>query len=589
MLWPLVSDTNHFDYDAGLPPVERLPNRKEQQATARRELRFRLMGMTIEWEEEPFEWIRPQRFGITRRYLNGPVAEARARAEFIARPEGGTRLVYQVWARPRNVVGFLLIPFQVGWISARKFAATVRRYDQLAFQGKPFLELGGTARFAPGGRARLETLCKTLLVEGVASHLVTRLAETIKHADDLAVSRLRPYALADAWRSDRHEVLKLCLLATRLGLLDFRWDVLCPLCRGPKSTNTTLREVHAQVHCESCNIDFTANFDQSVELTFRPNASVRCLDIREFCVGGPQITPHIVAQQLLGSKEQRNLTLPLEEGRYRLRVLGFPGGPFFRSDADGQPKAVFRTSTKGWFQEEAHLNPTPMLQLENETDREQLFILERLAWSDQATTAAEVIALQIFRDLFANEALRPGEQISVGSMTILFTDLRHSTRLYREIGDAPAFGRVMKHFDLLREALVEEEGALVKTIGDAVKGVFRRPVSALQAVLKAQQRLAASSEPSLPLLLKVGIHHGPCIAVNLNERMDYFGSTVNIAARLVNLSSGEDIVISHAVYADPEVDEWFHRSGQTVRVEPAESTLRGFGDETFGIWRVRSG
>src|ERR1051325_10297994 len=136
---------------------------------------------------------------------------------------------------------------------------------------------------------------------------------------------------------------------------------------------------------------------------------------------------------------------------------------------------------------------------------EQLFILERMAWSDQAATASEVTALQVFRDLFANEALRPGEQISVGTLTVLFTDLRGSTQLYREIGDAPAFGRVMNHFDVLREAIAEEDGALVKTIGDAVMAVFRHPAAALRAILKAQAKLASPPEGGQPLKLKVGI------------------------------------------------------------------------------------
>ena len=139
--------------------------------------------------------------------------------------------------------------------------------------------------------------------------------------------------------------------------------------------------------------------------------------------------------------------------------------------------------------------------------------MERMAWSDQAATAAEVTALQVFRDLFSNEALRPGEQISVGTLTVLFTDLRGSTQLYREIGDAPAFGRVMTHFDVLREAIRCEEGALVKTIGDAVMAVFRRPAGALRAILKAQATLADPPDGLRPLMLKVGIHSGPCIAV----------------------------------------------------------------------------
>src|SRR5439155_5493207 len=124
-------------------------------------------------------------------------------------------------------------------------------------------------------------------------------------------------------------------------------------------------------------------------------------------------------------------------------------------------------SADGWCNGELRLSLRPSLRLENTTDSEQLFILERMAWSDQAATAAEVTALQVFRDLFAHEALRPGDQISVGSLTVLFTDLKDSTRMYREIGDATAFGHVMNHFDILKQVIADEDGALVKTIGDS--------------------------------------------------------------------------------------------------------------------------
>src|SRR3989442_13149618 len=134
----------------------------------------------------------------------------------------------------------------------------------------------------------------------------------------------------------------------------------------------------------------------------------------------------------------------------------------------GRCVATVRATNDGWANEELEVATEAGLTFENATDVEQLFILERTAWSDDAATAAEVTALQVFRDLFASEALRPGEQISVGTLTVLFTDLKNSTRLYREIGDATAFGRVMNHFDVLKQAIAAEDGALVKTIGDAV-------------------------------------------------------------------------------------------------------------------------
>jgi len=592
-LWPLVADTDRFNRDANIPPIKRQPQNTDSAADGGQRLQIFFLGMAIEWDEEPFEWVRPQRFGVMRRYLSGPVAGLQMSAEFNPEPDGGCRLIYQIRARPRNWIGQLLIPVQIGWLTARKFETIIRRYDQLAANrkslrpGTPADFLHEPVRLAPGGRERIAVLSKTLVAKGVSSQLVDRLTEFIEKADDITLSCLRPYALAENWEVSRRDILELCLHATREGLLEFRWELLCPLCRGAKQTSTSLGGIRSKVHCDSCNIDFTANFERSVELKFRPNPIIRKIDVREFCIGGPQVTPHIVAQQLLEAGANRSITLSFEEGRYRMRTMQKPGGQFLSISSDGQPQATLRLETSGWPADEARVISTALLQLENATNQKQLFILERMAWNDQAVTAAEVTALQAFRDLFANEALRPNEQISVGSLTILFTDLRDSTRLYREIGDAPAFGCVMNHFDILRTALAAEEGALVKTIGDAVMAVFRHPAAALRTVLRAQQILASPPPGTRPLRLKAGIHYGPCIAVNLNDRLDYFGSTVNIAARLEGLSSGNDIIISSNVRSDPEVADLLAKTNG-IFIEPLEAVLKGFDQERFELWRVMS-
>src|SRR5260370_9651347 len=109
---------------------------------ARRRLRLFFLGMAVEWEEQPFEWTRPQRFGVVRRYTKGPIAELRVLAELIPREtssEGrkstGTKLVYQLWARPRGLLGLIIIPVQIGILSAGNFARTVRDYEGLARLG----------------------------------------------------------------------------------------------------------------------------------------------------------------------------------------------------------------------------------------------------------------------------------------------------------------------------------------------------------------------------------------------------------------------------------------------------------------------
>ena len=88
------------------------------------------------------------------------------------------------------------------------------------------------------------------------------------------------------------------------------------------------------------------------------------------------------------------------------------------------------------------------------------------------------------------------------------------------------------------------------------------------------------------LQLKAGLHTGPCIAVTLNDRLDYFGSTVNLAARLEGQSTGDDVVISNAIYNDPEVRDFLSDPQHGLLVARFEMPLKGFDDEKFSLWRV---
>ena len=226
----------------------------------------------------------------------------------------------------------------------------------------------------------------------------------------------------------------------------------------------------------------------------------------------------------------------------------------------------------------------PTIRLINETDQARTFELVRTTWSDQAATAADVTILQVFRDLFSSEVLRPGEEISIGSTTLMFTDLRDSTRLYREIGDAPAFGRVREHFEILEKAVAEEGGSIVKTMGDAIMAAFRSPVSAVRAISKIQKQIAVRGDP--PLSIKAGIHHGPCIVVNLNDRLDYFGSTVNIAARLPNFSKGGEAIISEPIRNDQEVLEFLEKNAPPNSLVRFQAEIRGY-DQAVDLWRIK--
>jgi len=579
-LWPLVADTNRFDRDAGTPPVERLTERDAELHNARCAVRQRLFGVTLQYEQEPFEWIFPDEFSVTRNYSKGPLASLAVHGWLRYDGSGGTRCTYEVRARPRNVLGRAAIPVQIGVLYKRTFLSTFRRYDELVQAGTTWARTTRPRRLTRDAQLRLRRGVEQLGGDGDDSDAeqrddAERLGRFLHDADDDAVARIRPYAIADSWRRPRREVLELFLRATRAGLVGFRWDVLCPRCGVAKASVPHLDELPREVHCPTCNIDYEANFARSVELAFRVTPAIRPVSSDEYCIGAPMATPHVVAQVLVGPGERVSLRPQLAPGRHRVRCYELPGSLSIVAVEGAAHTLDLTVSPRGWPDTEPVVGLHPTLEIHNATDGEELVLIERTTWNDQAVTAAEVTALQEFRDLFAREALRPGEQISVGSLAVVFTDLRSSTQLYRRIGDAVAFGHVLHHFDVLRSAVTRWDGTVVKTIGDAVMAVFPTPARAVRAMLDAEEGVRTLGPGGDPFHLKVGVHYGPCIAVTLNGTLDYFGTTVNLAARLEGLSSGADLVLSDEVRNDPEVAGLVDAASNLACVSE-EAEVKGF-------------
>ncbi len=171
-------------------------------------------------------------------------------------------------------------------------------------------------------------------------------------------------------------------------------------------------------------------------------------------------------------------------------------------------------------------------------------------------TAKRILANQTFRDVYKADNLNIDQRLKITSLTFLFTDLKGSTALYERVGDLAAFDLVRAHFRALLEIIASEAGAVVKTIGDAVMATFVRPEQAIAAGLRMRKAMDALNEErgTQDLLVKIGIHEGACLAVMLNERQDYFGQTVNIAARVQGQASAQAINATGPVVKSPAVD-----------------------------------
>lgn len=528
-LWDAVADTDTFNEKVGLPVVA-----FKTTAPGRREGRFRILGMDVSWDEFPFEFEAPTRLSVLRRYHGGPLEEMSSSISLAPGAEAGTTiLTHTVRARPRHFLGAWIAHVQIGFLTKRGFDRVYRAMERNLVAGRT-----AYVKQPAIGPALGKTLRRSL--EGVeqAELLVSYL--TTGDAADL--TRMRPFHLAKQWDLPRTDALRLCLQATRAGVLDASWVLVCPHCRGPQESAHHLKDLDFDVFCESCNLDFSADFDLLTELTFSLSAQWKELDVPVYCIGGPGRTPHVTAQWRIGPGTSAAFVLNLAPGAYRLRTA--VGTWTVYADVAGDHAAGDLQVELGAPHEAISVNPHLSLQISNPFDTEQTVLLERTAWADEACPASYVTAQQDFRDLFPDEVLAPDLTVKIGHVAILFTDLKDSTALYQRSGDAPAFKLVRQHFDLLTEAVRQYEGAVVKTIGDAVMAVFNRPEQALNAAVAMHQTLKALSTPDgQPVILKTGLYSGPCFAVTLSDRLDYFGSTVNLAARMQNESQGGDIIV----------------------------------------------
>ncbi|NLS06575.1 adenylate/guanylate cyclase domain-containing protein [Rhizobium sp. P32RR-XVIII] len=418
--------------------------------------------------------------------------------------------------------------------------------------------------------------------------VVDAIERLVREAPDRKLCRVNPLAFAASEGLNEEQVINAFLHASQLGVFDLSWNVLCPGCGGVLDANTSLRTVQSDEYsCALCAAGYEPTLDEMVEVTFTISPRVRHIEahnphelppleyyrqiywssgvdlpedgfeekIDEFIVECLELPP--------GEKAVISLQLPAEF------VIVFE--PVTHSaqflDVKGEPTKERQSLSLVFDRAHRHseplkLRPGPMrISLENHTDVRTLpsvavandALHELLGRRRPFLTAKRLLSNQTFRDIFRTDTIEVDQRLKITSLTFLFTDLRGSTELYERVGDLAAFDLVKTHFGILNEIVGAEAGAVVKTIGDAVMATFPTPDRAVVAAMRMREAMRKLNDErgSEDLLLKIGIHEGPCIAVNLNERQDYFGQTVNIASRVQHLATSREIFATGSVLGDP--------------------------------------
>ncbi|TMP97215.1 MAG: adenylate/guanylate cyclase domain-containing protein [Verrucomicrobia bacterium] len=456
----------------------------------------------------------------------------------------------------------------------------------------------------------------TVLRQSAKPEPVNAIKKLIEDAPDRELCRINALAFAAEHELDEEDVIAAFLHGARRGIFDVSWNILCPGCGGVLDSGTTLKTVNqAEYRCALCAVGYEPTLDEIVEVTFTISPRVRKIAAHD-----PETLPWIeYYKQVYWSsgfdlpddetlakliKEVTLDTIELPAGEKVVLSLQLPEAFVIVFDpvvhmsqfieVTGEPTRKPQSLAFVMTKDHAptgtiQMRPGPLrISLENRSNVRTLpgiwvagnKLHDLLASRRPFLTAKRLLTNQTFRDIYRTDTLDLDQRLKITSLTFLFTDLKGSTELYERVGDLVAYDLVRAHFQVLNEIVAAERGAVVKTIGDAVMATFPTPDRAMAAALKMR---GAVKDLKGDLLLKIGIHEGPCLAVSLNDRQDYFGRTVNIAARVQGLATSRSIFATRRVVTDSKASKLLQSNG--IAATPEKRSLRGIANQ-FEIFEI---
>ena len=455
----------------------------------------------------------------------------------------------------------------------------------------------------------------SVLRQSADAQCVAAIERAVREAPDRDLCRVNALTFAAQDGLNEERVIAAFLHAARLGLFELSWNVLCPGCGGVLDAGATLKTLNREEYaCGLCASGYEPILDEMVEVTFTVSSRVRRIAAhspdtlpeveyyRQIFWGSGVDLPETLGDSLaaftidsieLPPSEKAVLSVQLPSDFVILFDPVTHGAQFI--DVKGEPTRERQTLSMVFNKLQTlvgtvELQPGPLrVSLDNQTDRRVLPGLwiagdrlhDLLGRRRPFLTAKRLLTNQTFRDIYRTDTLDVDQRLKITSLTFLFTDLKGSTALYERVGDLVAYDLVRQHFRVLHEVVAAEAGAVVKTIGDAVMATFPTPDRALAAALRMREEMARinTERNNEDLLLKIGIHEGPCLAVTLNDHQDYFGQTVNMAARVQGLASSRAIIVTKPVVDDPNAAKILEKSGLHPTMQHA--VLRGIGEETM--------
>ncbi len=436
----------------------------------------------------------------------------------------------------------------------------------------------------------LKTLVST--DEFIAPDDISKFRESLTHLKEWDTFRINPYDFAVKYSLDPEKTLRLFIYATKASIFTFEWSLLCPYCGGREHSHDSLNQLAKELyHCTVCDVDLDVIADSLMEVSFSMNSRISGFipdphssqsNYNRYFFSDHFVRPESYLKLINSQPKQRFTVLNInqkalvkinETPAMKHRIYSLDSHSVFTAffndrHCSDTRKIEVTHGDKGFLEKEETIDCGPAeILIKNEsgkklgvviTSPESDKIAEALQdhppYFRQFATGKMMLNNQPFREMFLVDNLPNDLSLKISDITVMFTDLKGSTEMYNQTGDVKAYRLVQEHFSILQNLVQKNRGAIVKTMGDAIMASFNTPLEAVTSAASMIEDIDSFNktikENGMSIGLKIGIHRGPVIAVKANQTLDYFGQTVNIAARVQGLAESGEIFLTADVWND---------------------------------------
>lgn len=438
--------------------------------------------------------------------------------------------------------------------------------------------------------------------------------------DDLI--RINPIFISNKFQMNEKEVTNIFIEASRAGIFDLSWSLICPTCGAILIQNESINELNRDSHyCTICELDVPVRLDDYVEVVFKftPGIISSKVDLSQYQHENFSsfFSRSFVRSKSLENYSKNNLldftfisageirkfkTTVVKGSLYRLIGININKTYYIKASSSTNKKIPIIDITDNGFPEgELNIYPGELeIEVKNcsseavglsfvKTEPE---LLSNILKNDPPyfkpfLSGKVLLNNNTFRQLYKIEELSANLKLNLRSLTLLFTDLKGSTEMYDKIGDIAAYNLIQQHFQVLENIVDKYNGAVIKTMGDAIMAAFSTPEDGLLASIDMLTDIKSVNIKDInSLCLKIGLHEGHALVINRDNKLDYFGQNVNIAARIQGIAGPDELFISQRVFDFKSIKKALYDRKKSIKIYKRETRLKGVG-ETQTVYKVK--